>query len=142
MVDEEPCITLSEERTSQQKTDFFTANVTGENCLRVLCASTHGSTFEGNSGSVARVTLVADDDLSDGDYAVVLQNAILAANAGGVKLDATSFIINLNQTTSIEDIHASDVAAFMYDLTGRRIESSCVRDSKGIYILNGKKILK
>lgn len=141
--EEYPCVFLSDERTNAQRTDYFNCQQTEEGAWRVLCASTRGFVFERTDGCVAHVTLVADSNIEEGNYEVTIGNGILAANASGVKLDATSFLVSVNDATSITGVYA-DKTAQMYDMTGRPVEKSEVLSGlrKGVYIMNGNKILK
>lgn len=47
------------------------------------------------------------------------------------------------ETTGINDIHNSkDAGTEMYDLTGKRLPNNGERHAKGVYIINGKKVIR
>lgn len=129
---------LSTDRTNAKATDLFTSSMIDSNTLRVVCASTTGAEFEGAEGSVARIVLVADNSYSN-DNIVNVENVILSSNADVVMPQATSFVLRAAGTTGINGINA-DADATIYDLTGKKMNSN--RLQKGVYVVNGKKIVK
>ena len=138
----EPCVWLSTERTDAFATDFFTSRMTADNKLRVLSASTSGAFFDGTSGSVAHLTLVADENTS-GDYTVNVENTVLAANMTTMRPPSSSFIVHVGETTGIDNLDADSISVKgAYDLTGRKVSENAVGLKKGIYIINGKKVIK
>jgi hypothetical protein len=138
----EPCAWLSTERTNAWSTDFFTSRMTEDNKLRVLSASTSGALFDGTSGSVAHLTLIADENTS-GDYTVSVENAVLAANMTTMHASSSSFVVHVGETTGIDNLDADGLSANeIYDLAGRKVSESAVGQKKGVYIINGKKFIK
>lgn len=129
---------LSTDRTNAKATDLFTSSMIDSNTLRVVCASTTGAEFEGAEGSVARIVLVADNSYCN-DNIVNVENVILSSNADVVMPHATSFVLRAAGTTGINGINA-DADATIYDLTGKKMNSN--RLQKGVYVVNGKKIVK
>lgn len=129
---------LSTDRTNAKATDLFTSSMIDSNTLRVVCASTTGAEFEGAEGSVARIVLVADNSYIN-DNIVNVENIILSSNADVVMPQATSFVLRAAGTTGINNINAG-ADATIYDLTGKKMNSS--RLQKGVYVVNGKKMVK
>lgn len=144
-IDGMPCTALSHERTDAHDTDFFTSGLMEDCKLRILAASTHGNCFEGNNGSVAHITLVANEDARNGDYTIKIDNAIIANKGKGKVLDATEFMVSVNDVTGIQNMAADNVSSgIIYDLTGKIIKKSASLKglNKGVYIINGKKVIK
>lgn len=129
---------LSTDRTNAKATDLFTSSMIDNNTLRVVCASTTGAEFEGAEGSVARIVLVADNSYIN-DNIVNVENIILSSNAEVVMPQALSFVLRAAGTTGINSINA-DADATIYDLTGKKM--NCNRLQKGVYVVNGKKMVK
>lgn len=63
----------------------------------------------------------------------------LTAN-GENTLSEVRFVINNSDATAIDELEAENgnVKAEVYDLSGRRVEKAV----KGIYVVNGKKVIK
>lgn len=74
--DGEPLVQLSTERTTKRKMSFFDSALQDDGSLRVLCNSTGGYTFDGNSGEVCTIIVDVAQGISAGDHALVLQNVI------------------------------------------------------------------
>ena len=74
-------ISLSTERTSAQKTNFFDNALQKDGSVRVLAASTQNYTFSGNDGEVATITINVANTVADGEYPIVLKNIVLSDTA-------------------------------------------------------------
>ena len=74
---------LQEEDPSIRELPFednsFDAVIQPDGALRILAASTNGSTISGNDGEVARITVDVASTMPSGQYAIVVKNAILAS---------------------------------------------------------------
>lgn len=144
-IDEMPCAELSYERTDSYSTDFFASGMTEERNLRVLAASTHDNCFSGTEGSVARITLMADENVGMGDYSISIDNIIISASGNGVELAPSVFKVHIGEATGIQNVNdSSDVLSDIYDLTGKIVKkaASISELNKGTYIINGKKVIK
>lgn len=144
-IDEVPCAALSHDRTDSHSTDFFTSRIMEDGKLRVLAASTRGNCFEGNNGSVARITLAADEDAMCGDYKVEIDNAIIADKGRGMVLDASDFTVSVDNVTGIQNMAGRGESSInIYDLTGKIVKRSASLKglNKGVYIIDGKKVIK
>lgn len=75
-----PLAELSTQRTTTRKTDYFNTTVVSNNIFRVLCGSSNGCTFEDNDGEVAIITLKIADDVTEGEYPIVLKEVKLSDN--------------------------------------------------------------
>ena len=151
--DNMPMAELSEERTSKSRTNFFATLLQADGTLKVLCGTNAGSqteglyAFSGNDGEVARITVNIPDDYVGGEYAVsVLNGALADVNASTTELAPELTILNssmtiqqsltgINVPVSIDGAPSGDY----YTLDGLKLEGKPTK--KGIYILNGKKVL-
>ena len=84
--DEFPLAELSTARTTTKRTSYFGSSLQDDGMLKVLCgtSSKDPSTglpyaFSGSDGEVARITVDVASDVSSGQYAIVVKNAILAS---------------------------------------------------------------
>lgn len=141
---EEPDTWLSTSRTNAKQTDLFTSGLVNGNTVRLLSASSKGYIFEGTEGTVAYITLIADKDITEGDYVVNVNNIVVSANGNTVIPENTKFIAHIVGTTAITDVMSVNGDNSVYDLSGKAImkSGSFERLNKGIYIINGKKIVK
>ena len=71
---------------------------------------------------------------ADDPITVPANRCYLTAPAGSVK----ALAFPDGTLTSISEIQAADEKAVIYDLSGRRVSKA----TKGIYIINGKKVIK
>ena len=84
-------VELSTERTTASRTNYFDSSVQADGSLKVLCGTSRENpntgnlyTFNGNDGEIARITINIPSDYADGDYAVIVKDAILS-DAAAVK---------------------------------------------------------
>ena len=137
-----PCVWLSSERTNGNH-PFFTSRIMEDGTLRLLSASMNGATFDGTEGAIAHITLVADDKAPTGSYRVGIERALLAANGETQVPSAAPFTIRVSNATGINGIEANDDVDFgIYDLSGRKMSGNSANLKKGVYIINGKKVIK
>lgn len=133
--------TLSNVRTEGAA---FSARVMDDGTVYVLCYSTDNTQFRGNSGEVARLTLVADSDVAEGQYEGKLTSIMLSAY--GEENPVEDQIVNVStlSPSGIELISDNENGASIYDINGRMIRSDASFDHlpAGIYVINGKKIQK
>ena len=106
----------------------------------VLVSNSAGKEFKAASGDYLTVTLVAGDDAVPG--VAVMKDIILgdlAAQQMNTETEA-SFIITVNgeAPTGINAINADGSKATVYNVAGQRVENA----QKGLYIMNGKKVIK
>ncbi len=134
---------ISVKTIDNRNTDFFASGMTGENTMRVLSASTKGKCFEGTDGCVARITLIADENIETGDYAIDVNNIIISSNGNSQTLNDTKFVVHVGETTGITNINAEGEFA-IYDMTGKMVKKATSLDGlkKGVYVVNGHKVIK
>ena len=75
-------ISLSEARTTSNKTNFFDCAMQSDGSIRILASSTRNQAFSGNSGEVATIKLSVDNDLTAGTYPLILRNITIADAMG------------------------------------------------------------
>ena len=137
---------LSTERTNSRKTNNFDAVIQPDGSLRVLAASSNGSSISGNDGEVALVTIHIDPSLAAAEYPLLLKNiAIADVNAVSHSTDLKESMIiipNNGITTDVEKVQSSKFnvqSDEWYSLDGKKLNSK--PKAKGVYIMNGKKIM-
>lgn len=93
-------ITLSTERTSSKRTDFFTCGAQQDGAMRILASSTNLLPFLGNEGEVATIKLNISSDIADGDYPLIIKNIILSdADANSYKVDYVKTTLTVSSFT-------------------------------------------
>ena len=73
-------VTLSTERTTEKKTNYFDSNIMEGGFLRVLASSTKGYTISGTDGEIVQVVVNIDKDMEAGDYPIILKEIALSDN--------------------------------------------------------------
>lgn len=143
-VNGQPCVTLRHDNSVQQLPDIFVSRVMENGKLRILGASSTGKMIKVADGCLARVTLVADNDAIYGIYTADIDNIVLASDRNSVRPNLSTFNININGTNGINGISADETSGDVYDMAGRlvRRNGSVKKLNKGVYIINGKKIVK
>ena len=134
---------LSTERTTARKTNSFNAVIRQDGSLRVLAASSNGSSISGNDGEVALVTIHIDSSLTAGEYLLQLKNiAISDVDAVSHRTDIQEskiIIVDNGITTGIEGAEGENTTDQWYSLDGKKLNSK--PKAAGIYIKNGKKVV-
>ena len=73
-------VTLSNERTTEKKTNYFDSNIMDGGFLRVLASSTKGYTISGTDGEIVQIVVNIDKDMEAGDYPIILKEIALSDN--------------------------------------------------------------
>ena len=136
-------VTLGNERTTSKKTNYLDYATLADGTTRVICASTKDIAFAGTEGTVARLTVVADDGVEAGSYDVTIDNIVLSKAGDMAKPESVTINADISSATGISEIKTAEPnsADGMYDILGRRISNSeKLRD--GIYIIGGKKVIR
>lgn len=119
------------------KTHSLGSNLLKSNRFRVIVYSIANKSIKGTSGAVVNITLKADDKLAIGDYTLKLENITLADAAENEYYPSDSESTVNVITTGIKPILMDGSSDKIYDLQGRRVNTV----KKGIYIVNGKKLI-
>ena len=111
-----------------------------ENTLRVAGVCTGSSCIYGNTGSVFTFKVKANENIMAGMYEIKMSNMELSYGEAIDVADSSSVLEILSETNGIATIFSNGIAnSEVYDLNGRRVNESMTK--KGIYIINGKKVL-
>ena len=139
-------VSLSTERTNSKKTNSFDSVIQEDGSLRVLAASTNGSSISGNDGEVALVTIHIDPNLAAAEYPLQLKNiAIADVNAVSHSTDlkeSTITILGSGIVTGVEKVQSSKFKVQSdewYSLDGKKLNS--MPKTAGVYIKNGNKVV-
>ena len=136
-------VSLSTERTNLRKTNSFDAVIQEDGSLRVLAASTNGSSISGNDGEVALVTIHIDPNLAAAEYPLLLKNiAIADVNAVSHSTDlkeSTITILGNGIVTGLDGVGDLSGTEQWYSLDGKKLNSK--PKAKGVYIMNGQKVV-
>lgn len=123
-----------------ERSMMFEAAQMDDNTYRVLCYSTRNTVFEGNDGAVALLTIAADNNLPSGYYNAEIADAAVSLYGTSITPACKSAVVAVDMVTGIHDIMQGDNANKIYDLNGRSVNGAKL--SKGVYIVNGQKIVK
>ena len=139
-----PCVTLIKSSADDHLPNVFTSGIMPDGSLRVLGATTDGALVNKADGCIARITLVADRDAAYGLHNATVGNIVLAANGHDIEPEPTAFSISVGDATGIDGIDAGEECGDIYDVAGKMVKrNGTIKGLKqGIYIMNGKKILK
>lgn len=111
-----------------------------ENTLRVAGVCTGSSCIYGNTGSVFTFKVKANENIMAGMYEIKMSNMELSYGEAIDVADRSSVLEILNEANGIATIFSNGKAnSEVYDLNGRRVNESMTK--KGIFIVNGKKVL-
>ena len=97
-------ISLSTERTTAKKTDYFNSAKQTDGSIRVLAASTQNITFSGNTGEVATIKINVASTVADGDYPVILKNIVTSdTDAKTYEVDNVESTLTIGKVTTTYD---------------------------------------
>lgn len=139
---------VSTERTDADKTDYFSATQREDGTVYVLCYSTMLDQFEGQTGTVATITLELDRNLECGDYEIALRDIVLSGYGEVISCDDNKSTVSVVTPDGIEGVNDEAAPGWVYDLNGRlvKIDGQPVRSldnlPEGIYVINGQKVSK
>ena len=139
-----PCVTLIKSSADDHLPNVFTSGIMPDGSLRVLGATTDGALVNKADGCIARITLVADRDAAYGLHNATVGNIVLAANGHDIEPEPTAFSISVGDATGIDGIDAGEECGNIYDVAGKLVKKNGTTKGlkQGIYIMNGKKVLK
>ena len=139
-----PCVTLIKSSADDHLPNVFTSGIMPDGSLRVLGATTDGALVNKADGCIARITLIADRDAAYGLHNATIGNIVLAANGHDIEPEPTAFSISVGDATGIDGIDAGEECGDIYDVAGKLVKRNGTTKGlkRGIYIMNGKKVLK
>ena len=126
VVDEDgfPEVSRGLKRTSERKTSTFEANIQPNGNLRVLLASTNGSTFSGNDGEVLLVKVKVDENMPNGNYPLILTEIAMSdSDAQSYNLEYVKSSINISSGLKGDvnldgKVDISDIVAVINTIAG------------------------
>lgn len=133
--------------TRQAANALFMSNMIADHTFRVLGASATGDIYSGTTGDFIKLLLVAEEGMNAEDAVVTINNMVLAKDGRGVSPQAVTANLPIGETTSISNIEQGKFVN-VYDLKGFCLKSNVTIQQalknlpKGVYIINGKKVVK
>lgn len=133
--------------TRQAANALFMSNMIADHTFRVLGASATGDIYSGTTGDFIKLLLVAEEGMNAEDAVVTINNMVLAKDGRGVSPQAITANLPIGETTSISNIEQGKFVN-VYDLKGFCLKSHVTIQQalknlpKGVYIINGKKVVK
>lgn len=137
-----PDVQLSEERTTEKGTNTFASTLTADGTLKVMGASTNGSTISAGDGEVCTVRVRISGNMAAGSYTLLLSDvAISDTNAKSHDVAQVEATLTVNEATGIEHQigNGKSSNSQLFDLQGRRLTD---KPQKGVYIQDGQKYVK
>lgn len=137
-----PDVQLSKERTTEKGTNTFASSLTADGTLKVMGASTNGSTISAGDGEVCTVRVRISGNMAAGSYTLLLSDvAISDANAKSHDVAQVEATLTVKEATGIEHLigNGKSSNSRLFDLQGRRLTDM---PQKGVYIQDGQKYVK
>ena len=138
-------VRLSDSR--QAANALFMSNMIADHTFRVLGASATGDIYSGTTGDFIKLLLVAEEGMNADNAVVTINNMVLAKDGCSVSPQAITTNLPIGETTSISNIEQGKFVN-VYDLKGFclkyhvTIQQALKNLPKGVYIINGKKVVK
>ena len=115
--------------------------------VRFLCSSMNDESFAGGDGEIATLTVNIADNVTNGDYDVVVKNALMTETdiSKSYEADDIKSTLTVLDQTGVETVTADNkrrdgsIYTVGGQLVGKKATTSQLR--KGVYICNGKKIV-
>ena len=138
---------LSSDRLAAGDAHTLMVNEVSDGAVRFLCSSMNDENFAGGDGEIATLTVNIADNVANGDYDVVVKNALMTETDISRSYEAD----NIKSTLTVLDPNGVDIVTAdderrdgtIYtvggQLVGKKATTSQLR--KGVYIRNGKKIV-
>ena len=138
---------LSSDRLAAGDAHTLMADEMTDGAVRFLCSSMNDENFAGGDGEIATLTVNIADNVANGDYDVVVKNAIMTETdiSKSYEADDIKSTLTVLDQTGVETVTANDerrdgsIYTVGGQLVGKKATTSQLR--KGVYIRNGKKIV-
>ncbi|MBQ8060217.1 MAG: leucine-rich repeat protein, partial [Prevotella sp.] len=138
---------LSSDRLAAGDAHTLMVNEISDGAVRFLCSSMNDESFAGGDGEIATLTVNIADNVANGDYDVVVKNAIMTETdiSKSYEADNIKSTLTVLDQTGVETVTADDerrdgtIYTVGGQLVGKKSTTSQLR--KGIYIRNGKKFV-
>ncbi len=138
---------LSSDRLAAGDAHTLMVNEVSDGAVRFLCSSMNDESFAGGDGEIATLTVNIADNVANGDYDVVVKNALMTETDISKSYEAD----NIKSTLTVLDPNGVDIVTANDErrdgsiytvggqLVGKKATTSQLR--KGVYIRNGRKIV-
>ncbi len=138
---------LSSDRLAVDDAHTLMVNKVSDGAVRFLCSSMNDESFAVGDGEIATLTVNIADNVANGDYDVVVKNALMTETdiSKSYEADNIKSTLKVLDQTGVETVTADDerrdgsIYTVGGQLVGKKSTTSQLR--KGIYIRNGKKIV-
>ncbi|MCR5068750.1 MAG: leucine-rich repeat protein [Prevotella sp.] len=138
---------LSSDRLAAGDAHTLMVNEVSDGAVRFLCSSMNDENFAGGDGEIATLTVNIADNVANGDYDVVVKNALMTETdiSRSYEADDIKSTLTVLDQTGVETVTADDehrdgsIYTVGGQLVGKKSTTSQLR--KGVYIRNGKKIV-
>ena len=138
---------LSSDRLAAGDAHTLMVNEVSDGAVRFLCSSMNDENFAGGDGEIATLTVNIADNVANGDYDVVVKNALMTETdiSKSYEADNIKSTLTVLDQTGVETVTADDVRrdGSIYTIGGQLVgkKSTTSQLRKGIYIRNGKKFV-
>ena len=138
---------LSSDRLAAGDAHTLMVNEVTDGAVRFLCSSMNDESFAVGDGEIATLTVNIADNMTNGDYDVVVKNALMTETdiSRSYEADDIKSTLTVLDQTGVETVTADNerrdgtIYTVGGQLVGKKATTSQLR--KGIYIRNGKKIV-
>ena len=139
---------LSSDRLAAGDVHTLMVDEVSDGAVRFLCSSMNDESFAGGDGEIATLTVNIADNMANGEYDVVVKNALMTETdiSKSYEADDIKSTLTVLDQTGVETVTANDerrdgtIYTVGGQLVGKKSTTSQLR--KGIYIRNGKKFVK
>ena len=139
---------LSSDRLAAGDAHTLMVNEVSDGAVRFLCSSMNDENFAGGDGEIATLTVNIADNIANGEYDVVVKNALMTETdiSKSYEADNIKSTLTVLDQTGVETVTADDerrdgtIYTVGGQLVGKKSTTSQLR--KGIYIRNGRKFVK
>ena len=138
---------LSSDRLAAGDAHTLMVNEVSDGAVRFLCSSMNDENFAGGDGEIATLTVNIADNVANGDYDVVVKNAIMTETdiSKSYEADNIKSTLTVLDQTGVETVTADDERrdGSIYTVGGQLVskKSTTSQLRKGIYIRNGRKFV-
>ncbi len=129
--------------TSRKKSDHtVTSSDKGSGSYGVVIVSISNKTFRGNDGALVTFAVKAADNLAEGELTGKISDILFAGD--GVESDIADVEFKINKKSDGINEISAEKPATVYDLKGNQVRKNATSVeglSKGVYIINNKKVI-
>ena len=139
---------LSSDRLAAGDAHTLMVSEVSDGAVRFLCSSMNDESFAEGDDEIATLTVNIADNVANGDYDVVVKNALMTETdiSRSYEADDIKSTLTVLDQTGVETVTADDErrdgSIYTVDgqLVGKKATTSQLR--KGVYIRNGRKFVK